>query len=231
MPVRSSASRTCGWSSSGIGTATPGWAGSWRVATRRSSSPASSPASGPSKVPVPSSSLGIHRTYKLSRMATPAQTTASPAPRGLVRAAHVSAPPTSPTGRAAWRPSASSALSVSVVLPCREVAQTIGPIAERGRCCLQRGGGSSTRRSWSTPAPRTAPPQLALRARARGPPGGRAAARVRPGARQGRRAVALALGRTRRPGRVRRLRHGQLRAPLRRRPARPAAGRPGGPSS
>ena len=74
--------------------------------------------------------------------------------------------------------------------PTREVADTIGPIVERLPVAR---AAWSTRSSWSTPRSGDGTAEIARGARRRGAPGGGAAARVRPGARQGRRDVARAV--------------------------------------
>ena len=107
------------------------------------------------------------------------------------------------------RPRCSSArtATVSVVLPTREVASTIGRRARRDRAAAARR--SSTRCWWSTPTRATAPPR---RRRHGARVGDEAAAADSARARQGRRDVARPGRHHRRPRRLPRHRHRGLHA-------------------
>ncbi len=122
------------------------------------------------------------------------------------------------TPRSGSRPSATE--SVSVCLPARECAGTVG--RDRGRARELREAGAIDEIVVVDAASADGTAEAAERAGRRGAPGGGADGRVRPGARQGRRDVARAVGARGGarllPGRG----HARVLGPLRDRPARAA---------
>src|SRR2546425_2976375 len=142
MPTRASASFTAGWSSSGIGLSAASWDCSRAVATSRSSSPASSPSSAPAQSPASRYASGFASPSEASFRGVRANLCNS---RGEMP----------PQGHAVARPPVADwfarrsyehnrfraleplarrklelALKLSIVLPCREVAGTIGAISD-----------------------------------------------------------------------------------------------------